>query len=52
MCKGAETKELACQLRGVEGKPGVGGEAHAIWTLLLEQGKVSELFKEKGGKSI
>lgn len=30
MCKGAQTKELACQLRGVEGKPGIWGEAHAI----------------------
>lgn len=30
VCKGLETKELAWRLRGVEGKPSVWGEAHAI----------------------
>lgn len=30
VCKGPEAKELAWQLRGVEGKPSVRGEAHAI----------------------
>lgn len=28
--QGLEAKELACQLRGVEGKPGVWGDTHAL----------------------